>query len=69
MQKEMRKERTGNPRIVYTSLSGGRKGGGGGGVDLLPNFQKGEKGGCLARPKFFQGVAGKERGDLYQGEF
>ena len=34
----------------------------GGGVNLLPNFQKG---GGFTRPQFLEGVAGKEGGDLF----
>ena len=39
--------------------------GDGGELSLLPNFQKG---GGLTRSQFLEGVAGKEGGDLFQGE-
>ena len=57
MQKEMRKERTGNPQIVCTSLSVRR------GVESPTKFSKRGAGQDL---DFLRGIAGKERGDLFQ---
>ena len=36
----------------------------GGGLNLLPNFQKGEG---LTGPQFLEGVVGKEGVDIFQG--
>ena len=39
----------------------------GGGLKLQPNFRKGGGGG-LTGPQLLEGIAGKERGEFFQGE-